>query len=165
MVFYGFGAVSWPEVKWAQQAVASESATFRAESFLAVAEAANHDVSLFDHSGGNVAFLELQFVCSVGRNDGCYLVLADCQHDLGEETCESDAFNFAPELIHSGDLRMPFARLGRSWLSFDKGLEACGRNAMVAARGLNGLESPIENAFLDGRVADSHHLCSGARGQ
>jgi len=133
-------------------------------SFGAV-EVLDHHVRRLDQGRGGVALPEPQLLRSFRSDDGCYLQLADCQHNFGHKAGEPHAYNFAGKLISSTDVPVPFARLSFRLcsISFKVGFEARERDTMMSAGGLSRLESPVENPFLDGWVADPQHPCRFAR--
>jgi hypothetical protein len=126
----------------------------------------HHDLSGFDQGGDGFAFFQAQLAGGVGSDDGGDDLAADGETDLGEEAFDFEIDDAADELIAAADGAHHLALRGFGAFGFvEERVQFRFGNAVVTARGFDGLELAAIDPLLDGGVGDAEAHCCFARGE
>ena len=124
----------------------------------------HHDLGGFDESGDGFTDLELHFSGGLSGDNGIDDLAADRELDLAEQAIEFEFDNAAYELIAAADTAHHLA-LGSVWALglVKEPVEFGFRDAVVTARGFDGLDFASVDPLLHGGVGDAEAQSCFAR--
>jgi len=126
----------------------------------------DHDFGGFDQRGGGLANFQAHLAHCVRCNDGRDVLTTDGQRYLGHQPADLDFGDAARELVAPADpaeIRPPLVD-GRPFPgSVEEFIDLLFGNAVMAARGLDGLDLALVDPLFERRIADAQDLGCFAR--